>query len=312
INIQPHERDALAAFLVSAGLEAPEFTPLARGRISRVNGTPLAEYRAKDERAEEELRDELNLTWAEALGDDNRIVDGEWWAPGDTAPQVSIEDDELDEMGLELGDTLTYSIGGQEVTARITSTRRVQWDSFRPNFFTVLHPAGVENVPHTFITSFHVPADRRGATLELARRFPSVSIIDIEATLAQVRSAMDRAAVAVQYVFLFTLAAGLMVLLAAIQSTRDERMFESAVLRTLGARRSVVLQGVAAEFVALGLLAGTLAAVGAGAIGFVVADELFELDYSPGIWLWLVGLVVGAAVVGVSGTLAVRSVVNHP
>jgi putative ABC transport system permease protein len=175
----------------------------------------------------------------------------------------------------------------------------------------VMSPGSVANVPHTYITSFHIPAEKRAVTLELARRFPSVSVIDIEATLEQVRGAMDRAALAVQYVFLFTLAAGVMVLLAAIQSTRDERMFESAVLRTLGARRAVVLQGVAAEFAALGLLAGMLAAIGAGAIGFVVAAELFELDYAPGLGLWLVGLLAGVGVVGISGTLAVRSVVNH-
>ena len=123
---------------------------------------------------------------------------------------------------------------------------------------------------------------------------------------------MTRAALAVQYVFLFTFAAGITVLLAAIQSTRDERLYESAVLRTLGARRSVVLQGVAAEFIALGLLAGTLAAVGAGGIGFFVARELFELDYMPGPLLWLAGLAAGGLVVGVSGTLAARSVVNEP
>ncbi|HEY3519216.1 MAG TPA: FtsX-like permease family protein, partial [Gammaproteobacteria bacterium] len=134
---------------------------------------------------------------------------------------------------------------------------------------------------------------------------------DIGAVLEQVRRSMDRAALAVQYVFLFTLAAGVTVLLAAIQATRDERMFESAVLRTLGARRSVVLQGVAAEFTALGLLAGTLAAVGAASIGYYLATRLFQLEFSPGIELWLGGLVAGALVVGISGTLAVRSVINH-
>jgi putative ABC transport system permease protein len=311
INIQRHERGEVGQALAAAGLGPVEFTPLARGRISHVNGVPLAEHRAKDARAAEELRDELNLTWADTLGPDNRIVDGRWWRQDDPEPQVSIEVEELAELGLAIGDMLTYSIGGQEVSARITSARRIAWDSFRPNFFMVLRPGGVEDVPHTYITSFHVPPERRDVTLELARRLPSISIIDIGAMLDQVRAAMERAAMAVQYVFVFTLAAGLMVLLAAVQATRDERMFESAVLRALGARRGVVLQGVAAEFVALGLLAGALAATGAGAVGYVVSRELFELEYTPGVALWLAGLLVGAVVVGISGTLAVRSVVDH-
>jgi putative ABC transport system permease protein len=194
---------------------------------------------------------------------------------------------------------------------RLTSTRLVHWDSFRPNFFMVLSPGAIERFAHTYITSLYVPLEQRRATVELVREFPSVSVLDIGAVLEQVRRSMDRAALAVQYVFLFTLAAGIMVLLAAIQATRDERMFESAVLRTLGARRSVVLQGVAAEFMALGLLAGTLAAVGAAAIGYVLATQLFNLEFVPGAALWVGGLLAGALVVGVSGTLAVRSVINH-
>jgi putative ABC transport system permease protein len=175
----------------------------------------------------------------------------------------------------------------------------------------VFRPGAIEGFAHTYITSVFVPPEQRRVTVDVVRQFPSVSVLDIGAVLDQVRRSMDRAALAVQYVFLFTLAAGIMVLLAAIQSTRDERMFESAVLRTLGARRSVVLQGVAAEFTALGLLAGTLAAVGAATIGFFIATRLFQLDFVPGITLWLGGLVAGAVVVGVSGTLAVRSVINH-
>ena len=311
INIQPAERPDVAALLSEAGVEVPVFTPLVRARVSRVNGQPLSEYEARDERAREELNDELNLTWAATPNEDNRVVAGEWWRPGDAEPQVSIEAEELEELGLRLGDTLTYSIGGQEITVRISNTRQVAWDSFRPNFFMVLSPGSIESFPHTYLTSFYLRPEQRPAMLELARRLPSVSILDIDALLAQVRSAMDRAALAVQYVFMFTLAAGIMVLLAAIQATRDERMFESAVLRTLGARRGIVLQGVAAEFTALGLLSGTLAAIGAGVIGYVIATELFEIDYAPGIGLWLGGLVAGALIVGISGTLAVRSVVNH-
>jgi putative ABC transport system permease protein len=238
-------------------------------------------------------------------------VQGVWWGESADLPQLSLEEDLRAEIGLELGDELTFAIGGDSLTVRLTSTRLVHWDSFRPNFFMVLSPGAIEQFAHTYITSLHVAAEQRAFTVDLVRQFPSVSVLDIGAVLDQVRRAMNRAALAVQYVFLFTMAAGVMVLLAAIQATRDERMFESAVLRTLGARRSVVLQGVAAEFTALGLLAGTLASVGAAAIGYVVATQLFQLDYTPGVMLWVGGLLSGATVVGISGTLAVRSVVNQ-
>lgn len=311
LNIQPDERETVAEVLGEAGVEAPQFTPLARGRISHVNGQPLSEYEPKDERAREELTDDLNLTWASLPNEGNEIVAGEWWEPDDTRPQVSIEAEELDELGLRLGDRLTYSIGGQQLTARITSARTVKWETFRPNFFMVLNPAAGETLPRTYVTSFRIEPEQREAVLELARRLPSISVIDIEAMLEQVRGAMDRAALAVQYVFMFTLAAGIMVMLAAIQATRDERLFESAVLRTLGARRGVVLQGVAAEFTALGVLSGLLAAVGAGATGHVIARELFDLEYVPGFALLAGGLIAGALIVGISGTLAVRAVVNQ-
>ena len=312
INIQPDERDQVVDVFGRHGIAEPVFTPLVRARISHINGIPVNEYAFEDDRAEREIRDDLNLTWSSEPDADNEIVSGQWWAPGDMRAQVSVEEEELLDMGLALGDELTYLVAGQSVTVEITSARRIHWDTFRPNFFMVLNPGVLDGFPQTFVTSFFVEPDQRDATVDLARELPSVSVIDIGAVLDQVRSAMTRAALAVQYVFLFTFAAGITVLLAAIQSTRDERLYESAVLRTLGARRSVVLQGVAAEFIALGLLAGTLAAVGAGGIGFFVARELFELDYMPGPLLWLAGLVAGGLVVGVSGTLAARSVVNEP
>jgi putative ABC transport system permease protein len=310
INIQPAERESLRDFLVSRGLGDPDFTPLARARISQVNGQPVDEYPARDDRARDELNDEINLTWTPTLSPDNEVVTGEWWNEASDEPQISIEEGMLARLGLMLGDTLTYAIGGESLTFRIANTRRVNWESFRPNFFMVVNPGSIENLAHTYITSFFVTAEKRPAMLDLVRAFPSVSIIDIDAVLEQVRGAMDRAALAVQYVFLFTLAAGVMVLLAAIQATRDERMFESAVLRTLGARRSTVLQGVAAEFTTLGLLAGLLAAVAAGGIGYLLATRLFDLDYAPGIGLYVVGMLAGAAIVGISGTWAVMSVVT--
>jgi putative ABC transport system permease protein len=176
----------------------------------------------------------------------------------------------------------------------------------------VFSPGVLDDVTGTLITSVHVRPEQRPALVELVRQFPEVTIIDVDALLTQVRDVMDKAALAVQYVFLFTLAAGLMVLLAAVQATRDERRYESAMLRTLGASRKVVFQGVAAEFTALGLLAGLLAALGATAVGYVLAKEVFNLKYQLDPWVWLTGTVGGALLVGVAGVLAARSVVTHP
>jgi putative ABC transport system permease protein len=312
INIQPQERPVVDEILADHGIASPGFTPLVRARISHVNGTPLNEYVAKDERAEDELRDDLNLTWAAEMNPANELVAGTWWQAGDRMLQVSIEEEILEEIGLGLGDQLTYAIAGESITVTISSVRRINWDTFSPNFFMVLNPDVLDGFPQTFVTSFFVEPEERGASLDLAKALPSISVIDIGAVLDQVRRAMTRAALAVQYVFLFTFAAGITVLLAAIQATRDDRMYESAVLRTLGAGRNVVLQGVAAEFTALGLLAGTLGAFGAGVVGYFIADRLFELEYIPGPTLWLTGMVVGGVVVGIAGTLAARSVVNEP
>ena len=312
INIQPAEREIARDLLVLNGIESPEFTPLVRARISHVNGVPLNEYQAKDDRAAEELRDDLNISWSSLLSLGNELVDGQWWEEGDSDPQLSLEWDELNDMGLSLGDELTFAIAGESTKVRITSTRRISWDTFRPNFFMVVNPGILDKFAHTYVTSFHLPPGQRSVALDLTTELPGAAIIDINAVLDQIRRAMDRAALAVQYVFLFTFAAGLMVLLAAIQATRDERMYESAVLRTLGASKSAVLQGVAAEFIALGLLAGALGAAGAGLLGFVLARELFQLEYVPSPFLGLYGLVVGALIVGISGTFAARSVVNEP
>jgi len=176
----------------------------------------------------------------------------------------------------------------------------------------VFSPGVLDEITGTLITSVHVETAQRPALVELVRRFPEVTIIDIDALLTQVRDVMQKAALAVQYVFLFTLAAGLMVLLAAVQATRDERRYESAMLRTLGASRNVVFQGVASEFVVLGALAGLLAATAATAVGYVLAREVFDLEYTPDPWVWVVGIVGGALLVGTAGVLAARSVVTQP
>jgi putative ABC transport system permease protein len=227
-------------------------------------------------------------------------------------PLVSISTEYADALHLQIGDKLSLDVAGEPLTVEVASIRKVRWDGFRPNFFLVFPPGLLDGAAGTYMTSLYLNAVQRLALADLVREFPTVSVIDADAILKQIRDIMDRASLAVQYVFLFTLAAGIVVLLAAVQSTRDERRYESAMLRTLGASRGTVLQGVAAEFSALGFLSGTLAAFGATGVGWILARQLFSLEFTPDPWVWVAGLVCGTVLVGLSGTLATRSVVNTP
>jgi putative ABC transport system permease protein len=313
INIRPDEGEAIGAFFRERGLPPTELVPLVRARLTAINDVPVDRIQFDSERGRGFVEREANLTWSRTLRDDNRLVSGRWWTDGDGGEaRVSVEQEYAERLGLKLGDTVTYDVAGEPVSATVTSLREVRWDSFQPNFFMVFSPGVLDDVTGTLITSVHVRPGQRPALVDLVRQFPEVTIIDIDALLSQVRDVMDKAALAVQYVFLFTLAAGLMVLLAAVQATRDERRYESAMLRTLGASRSVVFQGIAAEFTALGLLSGLLAACGATVVGYFLAREVFNLKYAPDPWVWVVGVIGGALLVGIAGVLAARSVVTQP
>ncbi len=313
INIQPEERQGVGAVLTDAGLTQPEFVPLVRARMTRIGETPVAERRYRSDRGRRLAERGANLTYRTTLSPTNALAAGEWW-PSDYQgpPLVSVEVDAAREMGVAPGDLLVFDVAGAELSATISSLREVRWDSFQPNFFMVFNPAALEDYPKTFIASLKVPPSRRDALLKLVRQYPSVSVIDIEAVLDQVRRVIDKAVLAVQSVFLFTLAAGLVVLVAAVQSTLDERRYESALLRTFGARRRTVFAGLAAEFMALGLAAGLFAALGASLVGGLAARQLFDLDYRLDPGLWLIGSVTGIVVVGASGVLAARGAVATP
>jgi putative ABC transport system permease protein len=215
-------------------------------------------------------------------------------------------------MGLSLGDRLRFLVAGQEVEATVRSFRKVNWDSFQPNFFLVLSPNALEEFPASYVASLKVEAEQEGALLTLARAHPSVSVIDLGAILQQIQHIVARASLAVQAVFVFTLAAGIAVLFAPVQSTIDERRFESAMLRALGVRRRTVLSGVLTEFAALGFAAGLLASAGASLLAAVISRELFELDYTFNPMLWISGLAGGVLLVCVSGFIAARGAINAP
>ena len=311
INIQPHEVPQMQRFLTEQNMEVPRFVPMVRARMTAINGQDVNQITFEDPQGERWAKRESNLSFADEIQTGNQLTEGEWWQPGTEKHEISVEVDFGRELNVKLGDEISFDIAGEPVKATVTSFRTVQWDTFRPNFFMVFSPATLEGYPASYISALFAGPEDESKVVELMRQFPSVTVIDLEASLAQVRDVMDKASLAVQAVFLFTLFAGLAVLWAAVQSSLDERSFESAILRTMGASRSRVLAGVLVEFLAIGLLAGLLASTGAGLAAWHLAVNVYELQYHFNPAIWFSGPVLGMIFVGTSGLIATWRVVTH-
>jgi putative ABC transport system permease protein len=313
VNIPPADRSAFTQFIEQRGARLSRLLPMLRGRLTAINGQPVESLHFADGQGRGFSGREQNVTWASALGSDNQVVAGSFWPPDyQGAPQVSLATEFQESLGVGVGDKVSFDIGGEPFVATVTSIRKVKWDSFQPNFFVMFSPGVLDAVAGTFLTSAYFHPSDPHVMAQLAHRFPSVSIFNVDDLLSQVRGIIDKAVLAVQSVFAFTLFAGLVVLLAAVQSSREERRFESAMLRTLGAEGATVWQGVMAEFMALGLLAGTLAVAGAALAGAFVATRVLQVPYAFDPWLPLLGIGGGALLVCISGWLATRSVISQP
>lgn len=311
INIQPHEVGPLGEFFADNGMNVPTFTPLVRARMTLINGESVKDREYPSEDGRWLANREANLSWTVAMSDSNELVEGEWWPVDyDGPPLISIEEESATDAGLSIGDHLNFFVAGQNVEAEIASIRKVNWDSFQPNFFIVLSPGALDGLPTTYISSMRIEEAQQPVLVDLVRAYPSISVINLDAILQQVRGIIEKASLAVQAVFVFTLAAGVAVLFAAVQSTIDERRFESAMLRALGAQRRTVFFGVMAEFAALGVAAGILASAGASILAAVVAVQLFQLPYEFNPLLWVVGVAAGVLLVCISGFFAARSAIN--
>lgn len=313
INIQPGQVQPLRAFFARHGFAAPALYPMVRGRLTHINTRPVTPAVYQDERAARLVEREFNLSWMADLPSDNQVLAGQWWNKHDYGkPLFSVEQGIADTLGIKLGDTLTYSIAGAEMSGRVASLRKVDWDTFRVNFFVIGAPGTLDNYPASYITSFYLPEQRYALLDDLVTNFPNVTVIDVAALMAQVRAIIERVTLAVEYVFLFTLVAGLLVLYAAIQSTQDERLRESAILRTLGASRRQLLRGLLTEFGVLGLLAGVVAAFAASLLAYILAERVLHLPYQLNPWLWTAGALLGVLGVIAVSSLGMRAVLRQP
>jgi putative ABC transport system permease protein len=312
INIQSDQVQPLTAFFTAHAMAPPVLFPMVRGRLIAINERPVSPADFVDDRARRLVDREFNLSSALRPPAGNQLTAGRWWRKDDPADQLSVEDGIAATLGLKIGDRLTYDVAGTRFTAAITSLRKVDWDSFNVNFFVVTPPALLQGHPVSHITSFYSPPGQVATLNALVREFPNVVMIDVAQVMAQVQKMMDQVSSAVQFVFLFTLAAGLAVLYAAILSTGDEREYEAAVMRTLGASRRQIAAAQLAEFALIGALAGLLAAGGASALGYVLALKVLNVPYAGSVWVWLVGAACGAFGVAIAGMLGTRRVLAAP
>lgn len=310
INIQPDQRLAVQDRLLGQGLNQARLWPMVRGRLIAVNDRPVGPDDYDEPRAKRLVDREFNLSYAEAAPEGNRMQAGRWIDPAEN--EVSLEAGLAKSLGLAVGDKLDFDIAGQTVKVVVAGTRQVDWDTMRVNFFAILSPAALADMPQSWITYFYLPREKAGLLRDLVHEFPNLTVFDVGAILTQLQTVLTEVVKAVQLLFMFSLVAGLLVLATALSATRDERVREAAVLRALGATRAQLLRAQRLELLAVGGLAGLLAAAGATAVAWVLSTQVFDFAISLSLWPWFVGTMAGMAAAWGGGALALRGVLRTP
>ena len=313
VNIQDDQVAPLKRFFAERKVAEPAMHPMIRGRLVKINERSVSAAAYADERAKRQIEREFNLSWAARLPKDNRILSGQWWPESGSLPgQFSMEDGIALRLGVNLNDKLTFDIAGTPVSATVTSLRKVDWDSFNVNFFMIAPPGLLEGQPVSYVTSFYLPPRNGEMLTALIKLFPNLLVIDVAQVMAQVQKMISQVAKAIQFVFLFTLLAGLVVFYAAIASTQDDRIQQAAIMRTLGASRPQLTRAHLAEFAVTGALAGLIAAAGASGLGYVLAVKVLNLSYNFSPLAWLAGVVLGSVSIAIAGYLGTRRVLATP
>jgi putative ABC transport system permease protein len=312
INIMPDQKAAVEQRLAAARVKDAMLYPMIRGRLTAVNGATVTRttYQAEDARRLAER--EFNLSSMKQMQPTNQLIAGKWYADKPGEAEASVEQGIAKTLRLKLGDVLRFDIAGKIVEARVTSLRKLEWGSMRANFFVIINPKAMEDTPQTFMTAFHVAGGDASLTNALTREFPNLTVIDVSGIIGQVQEVLNQVVAAVEFLFMFTLASGVLVLYAALMGSQDERTREAGLLRALGATRKQLSQAQWIEFSLVGGLSGVLAASGAAAMGWALATYQFKFDWSFSPMVWLAGLAVGVACAIAGGWLGLRNVLTQP
>ena len=308
LGVQPDQLADVKAFFAGHSIAVPELDPMVRGRLTAVNGKKVVESDYAEERARRLVEREFNLSYFDRPPTHNVVSAGKWFAPG--SQELSVEEGIAKTLGWQMGDELRFKVGGESFSARITSLRKLRWDSMKVNFFVIGPPSLIGRFPESYISAFHLRPGEEPLMNELTARFPNLTLVDVGAAVKQVQGVIDQVIAAVQVVFLFALGAGVLVLYSALVATEDERRREAAVMRVYGASRGQVTGSQRVEFLAMGLLAGLLATLGSAAIGQLLARRVFELDLPPSPELWIAGPLAGVLLLSLNAWLSARKVLS--
>ena len=311
LNLAPEERPVLEQFFTQHGVATETLYPMTRGRIFSVNAETLPEWEEAEGEDAPRQR-EANFTWSDELPTGNVLVAGDWWEPEDTTSWVSLEEDFAAGIGASVGDRLSMRIGADTFDAEVRSIRKVDWQSMRPNFFVVFPRAVLERYPGMYMTSFRLLPTQKPLLNELVRELPTVTVIELDIVIKEMRSVVDQVARALELVLAVILVAGSLVLISGVRSSLDARLKESALMRALGARQRLVLGTLWIEFLVLGGLAGALASVGAEVAAWGLQTRVFDMNWAPTVTMWWLGPTVGAVIVGALGVWSCRRVVRVP
>jgi putative ABC transport system permease protein len=312
INIMPDQKLEVERRLAAAKVKDVLLYPMIRGRLTAVNGAPITELTYQADDAKRLSDREFNLSATRDMPATNEIIAGKWYVDKAGVAEASVEQGIAKTLRLKLGDTMRFDVGGTVVEAKVTSLRKLEWGSMRANFFVIINPSAMAQAAQTYMTAFHLPPQAGGLGNELAREFPNLSVIDVSGIIGQLQEVLDQVVTAVEFLFAFTLASGVLVLYAALMGSQDERTREAGLLRALGATRKQLSQAQWIEFSLVGGLSGLLAASGAAALGWALATYQFKFPWSFSPVVWLAGIVVGAVCAIIGGWLGLRNVLKQP
>ncbi len=309
INVMPEQGDAFVKALRDAGVSKFDWFPMIRGRLVAINGKAVTPADWVDDRAKRLVDREFNLSASATQPEHNQVLAGRW--VDNEAGAISVEDGIATTLGWKMGDVLRFDIGGMQVESKITSLRKVDWGSMRANFYVIYPVKSLADVPTTYMSAFKAPATK-GFDNALVRNFPNITTVDLSLTLGQIQRVLDQVIGAVEFLFGFTLAAGLVVLFAAVTATREERAREFAIMRAVGAKASLLRQVQRAELAGVGLLAGFLASIVAAVVGWALAKYVFEFEWTVSLWVPLFGALAGAVLALAAGWWGLREVLRRP